>query len=176
MRSVRAYVSTDVIRQQLCVPTPANLYCMHRMSTSVISRERWRVISQRQQHRAWDKNSFAESHLCIISNEVTTRVSRYQKGKTNLDFTEARYSEWQWHPLGHMQICISLQTDNHASTPPLNFLQAGCPSCRPTNSVKALVALVSFREHTEKTRERSIWLTRSLPTFCSKISVARYVR
>jgi len=25
----------------------------------------------------------------------TTRVSRYQKGKSNLDFTEARDSEWQ---------------------------------------------------------------------------------
>ena len=25
----------------------------------------------------------------------TTRVGRYQKGKTNLDFTEARDSEWQ---------------------------------------------------------------------------------
>ena len=37
-----------------------------------------------------------------------------------------------------MQVCTSLQTDNHASTPPLKFLQAGCPSCRPTNSVKAL--------------------------------------
>jgi len=24
-------------------------------------------------------------------------VSQYQKGKTNLDFTEARDSEWQWH-------------------------------------------------------------------------------
>ena len=37
---------------------------------------------------------------------------------------------------------ISLQTDNHASTPPLKkFLQAGCPSCRPTNSIKALKAL-----------------------------------
>jgi len=35
-----------------------------------------------------------------------TRVSRYQKGKTNLDFTEARDSEWQWHQLGHMQVCI----------------------------------------------------------------------
>jgi len=39
-----------------------------------------------------------------------------------------------------MQVCTSLQTDNHASTPPLNFLQAGCPSYRPTNSVKALKA------------------------------------
>jgi len=64
-------------------------------------------------------------------------MSRYQKGKTDLDFTEARDSEWQWHQLGHMQVCTLLQTDNHASTPPL-ILQAGCSSCRPTNSVKAL--------------------------------------
>ena len=70
----------------------------------------------------------------------TTQVSRYQKGKTDLDFTEARGSEWQWHQLGHMQVCTLLQTDNHASTPPLCFLQAGCPSCRPTNSVRALKA------------------------------------
>ena len=68
----------------------------------------------------------------------TTQVGRYQKGKTNLDFTEARDSEWQLHQLGHMQFCTSLQTDNHTSTPRLSFLQAGCPSCHPTNSVKAL--------------------------------------
>jgi len=48
----------------------------------------------------------------------TKQVSRYQKGKTNLEFTEARDSEWQWHQLGHMQVCTSLQTDNHVSTPP----------------------------------------------------------
>jgi len=65
-------------------------------------------------------------------------VSQYHKGKTNLDFTEARDSEWQWHRLGYMQVCTSLQTDNHASIPPLSFLQAGCPSYCPTNSVKAL--------------------------------------
>jgi len=53
----------------------------------------------------------------------TTQVSRYQKGKTNLDFAEARDSEWQWqwHQLGHMQVCTLLQTDNHTSTPPLCF-------------------------------------------------------
>jgi len=67
-------------------------------------------------------------------------VSWYQKGKTNLDFTEAKDSEWQWNLLGHMQVCTSIQTDNLASTPPLSFLQAGCPSCRPTNSVKAMEA------------------------------------
>jgi len=70
-------------------------------------------------------------------------VSRYQRGKTNLDFTEARDSECQWHHLGHMQVCTSLQTDNHASTPPLSFLQAGCPSCRPTNSVKGYVYIIT---------------------------------
>jgi len=43
-------------------------------------------------------------------------VSRYQKGKTNLDFIGATDSEWQWHQLGHMQICTWLQTNNHAST------------------------------------------------------------
>jgi len=48
-------------------------------------------------------------------------MSRYQKGKTNLDFTEARDSEWQWHQLGHMQVCITIQTDNHASTPTTLF-------------------------------------------------------
>jgi len=67
-------------------------------------------------------------------------VSQYEKGKINLDFTEARDSDWQWHQLGHMQVCTSPQTDNHTSTPPVSFLQAGCSSCRPTNSVEALTA------------------------------------
>ena len=65
-------------------------------------------------------------------------MSRYQKGKANLDFTEARDSEWQWHQLDQMQVCTSLQTDNHASTSQLSFLQAGCPSCHLTNAVRAL--------------------------------------
>ena len=32
------------------------------------------------------------------------------------------------------------------STPPLSFLQAGCPSCHPTNSVKALKATHNIYE------------------------------
>jgi len=43
---------------------------------------------------------------------------------------------------GLVQVCTSLQTDNHASTPTLSFLQAGRPSCRPTNSVIALKAQI----------------------------------
>ena len=111
----------------------------------------WWKISKQCISSEWDKTKIRihsahnESHththtpvkrLC----PTTTRVSPYQKGKTNLDFTEAGGNEWQWHQLGHMQVCTSLQTDNHASTPPLSCLQAGCPSCHPTNSVKALKA------------------------------------
>ena len=83
----------------------------------------------------------------------TTQVSQYQKGKTNLDFTEARDSEWQWHQLGHMQVCTLLQTDNHTSTHSV-FLQAECPSCRPTNSVKALKA--RLQEYTRKNKMSTI--------------------
>jgi len=93
-------------------------------------------------------------------------VSRYQKGNTNLDFNEARDSEWQWHQLGHVQVCTLLQTDNHASTPPLNFLQAECPSCRPTNSVKTLKA--HHRQQTQYTGRNDV--TESMatirPPFC----------
>ena len=44
------------------------------------------------------------THPFNVPFSGTTGVSRYQKGKTNLDFTEARDSEWQWHQLGHMQV------------------------------------------------------------------------
>jgi len=44
-------------------------------------------------------------------------------------------SEWQWNQLGRVQVCTSLQTDNHASTPPLSFLQVDALSAtQPTMS------------------------------------------
>jgi len=67
-------------------------------------------------------------------------VSRYQKGKTNLEFTEARDSEWQWHQLGRMQVCTSLQTNNHANTPPLFLRLDALPAaqqCQSTESKSA---------------------------------------
>jgi len=67
----------------------------------------------------------------------TTQVSWYQKGKTDLDFTEARDSEWQWHQLGHMQVSTSLQTDNHASTPPLRFFTDWMPLLPPNQQCQS---------------------------------------
>jgi len=64
-----------------------------------------------------------------------TQASRYQKGKTNLDFTEAGDSEWQWHQLGRMQVCTLLQADKHTSTPPVCFYWPDAlPAAQPTAS------------------------------------------
>ena len=85
-----------------------------------------------------DSTSDTHTHTRSFNSPFsgTTCVSWYQKGKTNLDFIEAKDSEWQWRQLGHMQVCTSLQFLHQ-------FLQAECPSCRQTNSVKALKAIDS---------------------------------
>jgi len=71
----------------------------------------------------------------------TTSESQHQKDKPFWILLEQEMMGWQWHHLDHMQIiCTLLKTDNHASTSPLSFLQSGCPSCHPTNSVKTLKA------------------------------------
>ena len=75
----------------------------------------------------------------------TTQVSRYQEGETNLDFTEARDSEWQWHQLGHMQVCTSLQTDNHASTPPLSFFTGWLPFLPPNQQRQSTEGHIIFK-------------------------------
>jgi len=64
-----------------------------------------------------------------------------------------------------MQVCTSLQTDNHASTPPLSFLQAGCPSCHPTNSVKALKAQIGNRN------KNNIKIVVEMPIYAEKYAI-----
>jgi len=76
----------------------------------------------------------AAEWVCVCVMLERNETNMYQtnaKGKTNLDFTEARDSEWQWHQLGHMQVCTSIQTDNHASTPPLSFFTGRMPFLSP---------------------------------------------
>jgi len=69
-------------------------------------------------------------------NSLFSRIAWVsQKGKPFWILLVQEIMGWQWHQLDHMQIiCTSLQTDNHLTT---QFLQAGCPSCRPTNNVEA---------------------------------------
>jgi len=52
-------------------------------------------------------------------------------------FAEARDSEWQWHQLGHMQVCTLLQTDNHTNTPTTLFFYRpdALPAAQPTTFI-----------------------------------------
>jgi len=63
-------------------------------------------------------------------------VSRYQKGKTNLDFTEARDSKWQWHQLGH--ICKSAPRSRQITMPAPHhsvfYRLDALPAAQPTAS------------------------------------------
>jgi len=87
-------------------------------------------LVQKTRHGTNYTHTHARTHTFNGPLSGTTWLSRYQEGKTNLDFTEARDSEWQWHLLGRMQVCTSLQTDNHASTPPLR--PDALPATQPT--------------------------------------------
>jgi len=69
------------------------------------------------QHMYYVNDGVYGSFNCILYDHVTVEASLVDVSAF-LDFTEARDSEWQWHQLGRMQVCTSLQTDNHASTSP----------------------------------------------------------
>jgi len=93
--------------------------------------DRYLLLARPQQQSlllwsCWDKTD-------TWTDKQTDRGEPVPEGKTNLDLNDARDSECQWHQLGHMQVCTSLWTENHASTLSLSFLQARCPSCCPTN-------------------------------------------
>ena len=77
-----------------------------------------------------------KSHLTALCQGLPGWAATRRQNQSG--FYWSKRHEWLWNQLGHMQVCTSLQTDNHTNTPPLSFLQAGCPSCHPTNSVKAL--------------------------------------
>jgi len=82
----------------------------------------------------------------------STRVSRYQKGKTrkvtaNLDLLEQDIVSGRLAVASAgLYASLHLIPDNHANIPPLSFLQAGCPSCRPTNS-----DFITYTEYTTET-------------------------
>ena len=86
----------------------------------MLHKNEWIYLMENPQDNNTDMPNY-KSVRNMTRRVIVGTESRYQKGKTNLDFTEARDSEWQWHQLGRMQVCTSLQTDNHASTPPLCF-------------------------------------------------------
>jgi len=64
----------------------------------------------------------------------TTWVSWHQKGRTILDFTEARDDGVAVASAGPYADYTLLQTDNHASTTSLKFFTGALPDAQPTVS------------------------------------------
>jgi len=91
-------------------------------------------------------------------------VSRYQKGKTNLDLLEQETvsgSGISW------AICKSAPCPRQPhQNPTLSFFTGGCPSCRPTNSIKALkaqlsplwIAYIDLKATFDSTNWEALWL------------------
>ena len=82
-------------------------------------------------------HTHTHTHTHLLNGPLfrTTRVGQYQKSKTNLDFNGTR--------------CKSAPRSRQVTTPEPHhsvFLQAGCPSCCPTNSVKALKASCTIQQ------------------------------
>jgi len=79
------------------------MHCMRVMKPNLVENcrkitatEGWHnTLCQLQSHLLL-YNTHTHTHPFNGPFSRTTWVSRYQKGKTNLDFTEARDSEWQW--------------------------------------------------------------------------------
>jgi len=73
--------------------------------------------------------------MCNRLFSGTTQVIRYQEGKTDLDFTEARDSDWQWHQLG---ICKSALRCRQITTPAPHhsvfYMPDAVPAAQPTAS------------------------------------------
>ena len=61
-------------------------------------------LPEQWKHARARARTHARTHTFNDPLSGTTQVSQYQKGKTNLDLTEARDSECQWHQLGHMHL------------------------------------------------------------------------
>jgi len=88
------------------------------------------------------------NQLTAKSNDITQSIPIYrpliqdypggpiQKDETNLGFTQTTDSEWQWHQLGHMQACTSLQTQPRQH-PTAQFLQAGLPLLPPNQQCQS---------------------------------------
>ena len=126
----------------------------------------------------------------------TTRVSRYQKGKTSKVKTDLDLLEQEI--VSGSGICWAIcksaphprQPRQH---PTLSFLQAGCPSCRPTNSVKSTegkitqihvslktVDITSQQKTTNNGMHINVMVTQSLPplyvVFCILSNFPQHIK
>ena len=107
------------------------------IGSSIVASAKQRSVSRPEQSKHTHIHTNATQHTHPFNRPLsrTTRESQYQKGKTNLDFTEATDSEWQWHQLGRMQICTcSRQITTPAPHHSVFYRPDALPAAQPTVS------------------------------------------
>jgi len=133
--------------------TPSGLCSAHLYHLPIFFTGRMPFLPPNQQHQGTEGNNWqllATNHKLLLLLHPfsglfsrTTWISRHQKSKPFNHSGFYRSKRWQggvasagpyanhWHLAPDRKPCQYLTTQ---------FLQAGCPSCHPTNSVKALKA------------------------------------
>ena len=82
-------------------------------------------------HNQYTTHTHTHTRLTALFPELPGWAGTRKVNQSGFSWSKRQYSEWQWHQLGHMQICTSLQTDNHANTPPLSFFTRRMPFLQP---------------------------------------------
>jgi len=130
---------------------------------------KWAYRCAQHAHKPWTSGiqsvgqQFSTTHTHPFNGPLsrTTRISQYQKGKTNPDLTEAIDSEWQWNPLGHTQVCTSLQTDKHTHTHTHTFNGPFSRTTRVGRYQKGKINLDSLKQETVSSSGISCALSKS---------------
>ena len=136
-----------------------------------------RTSTLRHQH----KDNIVNTHTHPFNGPFsgTTRVSRYQKGKTILDFTEARDSEWQWH---QWAIWKSAPRSRQITTPAPHhsvfYRPDALPATQPTASKHWRHYIVNTRGtiasgRSQRTACKTAW-TITLPLTNTKVSMRTF--
>ena len=120
-------------------PSVPDALCCRGFAVVRLASRRYQQIAARRSAPAIPQHYYDYYYTRLTASCRTTWVCQYWKAKTSLDLTEARDDGglgWQWHQLDHMQtICTSLQTDNCANAPSLNFYWPDAlPDTQPTVS------------------------------------------
>jgi len=110
-----------------CLETPAYIHCADQSSPANISDQICSIKLATKTDKSLHYTTLHYMHACThththnrfmaLLDYVWDYPGEPAPGRWNQSgFTGARDSVWQWHQIGHMQICTLTQTHNHAST------------------------------------------------------------
>ena len=121
------------------------LTCLYSWSTWLDS-----IRQHTHAHACTHTRTHTHAHLFNGPLSGTIWVRRYQTGKTNLNFTEARDSEPQWHQLECWTICKSAHHPRQITTPATNHsVFTGRMRFLPHNQTNSIKALKVYAQHSK---------------------------